>query len=266
MPNQEQLPPALQALIEQLAHISAIVAIALGGSRARGEAGPDSDWDFGLYYREQMRASELRALGIPGYIVEPGEWGRLVNGGGWLEVDGRRVDVLYRDLNSIEHWVAEAEQGRFEIDNVAGHIVGLPTYVPVGELALGKVLYGELPRPTFPEALRRNAPARWEGHAAFSLSFADSYAARGEVTACGGSLARAVMAMAHARLAQQGIWVLNEKRLVRRAQLEQAEEILASIGKEPRELARAVERMLQLLGLARSQSHKADEVVRHAPR
>jgi hypothetical protein len=69
-------------------------------------------------------------------------------------------------------------------------------------------------------------------------------------------------AVAHARLAQRGVWTLNEKRLVQRAGLAQAEEILASIGKEPRELTQAVGRMRELLGLARPQGMKADEVVK----
>src|SRR5256885_9443470 len=42
------------------------------------------------------------------------------------------LGVLYRDLNVVEYWVQEAKLGRFEVDNVAGHIVGLPTYVLVG--------------------------------------------------------------------------------------------------------------------------------------
>ncbi|GHO68285.1 hypothetical protein KSC_071770 [Ktedonobacter sp. SOSP1-52] len=136
--NQEQISPFLQPLVEQLIHIPGVVAVSLGGSRARGEARPDSDWDIGLYYRRHIQSSDLRALGFPGHVVEPGTWGRLVNGGGWLLIDGQHVDVLYRDLTVVEYWIKEAEGGRFEVDNMAGHIVGLPTYVQMGELAIGK--------------------------------------------------------------------------------------------------------------------------------
>jgi hypothetical protein len=31
----------------------------------------------------------------------------------WLQVDGRRVDLHYRDLDDVEHWLAEAHVGRF---------------------------------------------------------------------------------------------------------------------------------------------------------
>lgn len=262
MLNQEQLAPSLQHLVEQLAHIPGVLAVSLGGSRARGLARPDSDWDFGLYYRQRINADDLRSLGYPGYIVEPGAWGRLVNGGGWLMIDEQRVDVLYRDLDVVEYWTEEAQQGRFEVDNVAGHIVGLPTYVLAGELAMGKVLYGQLPRPSFPEMLCRTAPPRWEAHAAFSLLYADGYAARNEVVACAGSLARAVLAVAHARLAQRSIWVLNEKRMVQLADLAKADEILARIGHGPEELKETTAQIRRLLGLARPQGMKADEVVK----
>jgi len=215
-----------------------------------------------LYYRGGINSDDVRALGYTGYVAEPGEWGRLVNGGGWLEIEGQRVDVLYRDLNVAEYWVKEAQQGRFEVDNVAGHIVGLPTYVLVGELALGRVLVGDLERPSFPDALRSSAPPWWEGNASFSLMYAEGYARRGEVTAFAGSLARATMAVAHARFVQRGMWALNEKRLVQRAGLEPADEIIATVGKEPEALTQTLERMRDVLGLARPQGLKADEVVR----
>ncbi len=257
-----QLTTTFEHLVRRLATIPGVVAVTLGGSRARGEARPESDWDFGLYYRGQINALAIRALGHQGHVVEPGEWGRLMNGGGWLRVNGQRVDVLYRDLDFVERWLEETQQGRFEVDNVAGHIVGLPTYVLAGELALGKVLAGELPRPSFPDALRRSAPSWWEGNAAFSLIYADTYATRGEVVACAGSLARAVMAASHARLAERGKWILNEKGLVQRAGLMEAEGMLAHVGKGSEELTGVVDRIRLLLRLARPQGMKADEVVK----
>ena len=75
----------------------------------------------------------MRALGFEGQAVEPGEWGRLVNGGAALTVEGERVDLLYRDLEVVEHWRAEAEvSGRFEVDRVEGYVAGMATYVLAG--------------------------------------------------------------------------------------------------------------------------------------
>jgi hypothetical protein len=40
-----------------------------------------SDWDFGLYYRGGLDPADISALGWPGRIFAPGEWGDIVNGG-----------------------------------------------------------------------------------------------------------------------------------------------------------------------------------------
>jgi hypothetical protein len=58
----------------------------------------------------------VRALGFEGTVVEPGAWGRLANGGAWLTVEDQRVDLLYRDLDVVRHWIDEAEAGRYEVD------------------------------------------------------------------------------------------------------------------------------------------------------
>jgi predicted nucleotidyltransferase len=239
----------MEHVAERLAEIPGVVAVALGGSRARGEEKPDSDWDFGLYYRGRISADDVRALGYEGTVVEPGDWGRLVNGGAWLTIDGVRVDLLYRDIDQVEHWTAEAEEGRFEIDRVEGFVAGMPTYALAGELALGRVLVGELPRPSFPQALRDSAPRRWLGSAEFSLTVAEAAAGRADTVGCSGLLARAAIAAAQARLAERGEWALNEKGIVRRAGIGHADAILAAIGSSPYELGRAVFALRVALGL-----------------
>jgi predicted nucleotidyltransferase len=137
----------MRHLADKLREIPGVIAVTLGGSQSAGTATEDSDWDFGLYYRGDIRADDVRALGFEGTVVEPGEWGRLVNGGAWLTVEGERVDLLYRDLDFVQQWIAEAEAGRFERDRVEGYLAGMATCVLVGELALAEVLAGELPRP-----------------------------------------------------------------------------------------------------------------------
>lgn len=234
----------MRELAERLSEIPGVVAVALGGSRAAGTPREDSDWDFGLYYRGEIRAEDVRALGFEGTVVEPGEWGRIVNGGAWLVVEGQRVDVLYRSLDVVEHWLSEAEGGRFEIDRVEGHVAGLATYVLVGELATCEVLRGELPRPGFPEALRRSAPPRWRSLSTFSLDLAERLAVRGDVVTCVGLLAQAAIAEAHARLSERGEWSLSEKHIARRAGLgARVESTLAAAGDRPFELRRSVATM-----------------------
>jgi hypothetical protein len=252
----------VERLVAQVAGVAGVEAVTLGGSRARGTAQPGSDWDFGLYYRGSIDTEAIRALGYPGQVVEPGEWGRIVNGGAWLEVDGERVDLLYRNLDEVEHWVREADAGRFEIDRVGGHVAGLPTYILAGELALGKILHGALPRPAFSDALRRAAPPIWDGDAAFSLLIAEGMAARGDAATVAGMLARAAIAAAHARLAARGAWILNEKGIIVRAGLDDAADVLATVGRTPPQIAASVARMREVLRLERPRELHFDAVVR----
>jgi hypothetical protein len=227
---------------ERSATVPGVLAVTLGGSRAQGDQRPDSDWDFGLYYRGHIDPEDVRALGWPGDVSPVGGWGGgVMNGGAHLELDGRRVDLHYRDLDEVEHWLAEAEQGRFRIERLLFYLAGIPTYVVAGELALARVLVGELPRPGFPAALRERAAREWRESARLTLSYADAaYASRGDALGCAGSLARAVVEAAHGRLAAAGVWALNEKRIVERAGLGQLAPRFAHLGGTAGELHAAV--------------------------
>jgi predicted nucleotidyltransferase len=98
-------------------------AVALGGSHAQGTHRPDSDWDLALYYRDAFDPQTLRDIGCHGHVSEIGEWGGGVfNGDAWQQVEGHRVDVHYRDLDSVEHELAEATAGRFRIEPLLFHL------------------------------------------------------------------------------------------------------------------------------------------------
>jgi len=217
----------VEHLAAQLAAIPGVVAVTLGGSRATNTAVEGSDWDFGLYYRGSLDPADIAALGWPGRVFAPGEWGQIVNGGAWLTIDGTKVDLIYRDLDKVEHWTAAAENGKFEIQREVGYVAGIATYVLAGELALGRVLAGTLPRPGFPPKLRQTAPVAWFRLAAGALHFADVYAGRQDRIACLANLCQAVLATAQGRLAAAGEWVLNEKRITERAGLHAVQDRLA---------------------------------------
>jgi hypothetical protein len=112
----------MEQLATKLAAIPAVVAVTLGGSRASNTAVEGSDWDFGLYYRGSLDPADIVALGWPGRVFAPGEWGRIVNGGAWLTIEGTKVDLIYRDLDEVLRWTAAAEDGRFEIDREVGYV------------------------------------------------------------------------------------------------------------------------------------------------
>jgi hypothetical protein len=234
----------LDVIVPRLVMLPGVVAVVLGGSRARGTNRPDSDWDIGLYYRGGFDAGLIANLGFPGHVAQPGEWGRIVNGGAWLTVEGEPVDVLLRNLDVVEGWWADAQAGQFEIDNVEGHIAGLPTYTPVGELAISRVLHGRLPRVTYPDALRTAAGGRWRWCGGFSLMYAEKYARRGDVTLAAGMMARATAQTAHGVLAERGEWVLNEKGIVEAAGLAAAHEIIGTCTRDPEGAVREVRELL----------------------
>lgn len=211
------LPPRIAELVAVLSAIPGAVAVSLGGSRASGHTDAASDWDLGLYYRGEP---DLTPIARYGQVHPPGAWGRIMNGGAWLALDGTKVDVLLRDLDAVERFAEAARRGEFQVDALLGYAAGVPTYSILAELALGRRLAGDLPDAGgFPSALAAAAPPRWRFHAAFSLTHARMRAARGDLIGTLGQAAKAVIEAGHAILCTRRQWVLNEKRLVERAGL-----------------------------------------------
>src|SRR5262245_46812770 len=114
----------MERLAPLLASIPGVEVVTLGGSRAAGTARDDSDWDFGLYSRTPIDPDDVRALGFRGHVFAPNEWGVVPNGGAWLEIDGVRVDLVYRDLATVEAWTRDAEGGRFRLFREVGYVAG----------------------------------------------------------------------------------------------------------------------------------------------
>jgi hypothetical protein len=240
------------SVASRLAGLPGVVAVALGGSRVTGGAQPDSDWDFSLYYRGSDRPFDpetLRTLGWDGDVFPLGHWGGGVfNSGAWLRVNENQVDVHYRDLDDVEHRIAEARAGRFGIEMLMFHLAGSPTYLVVGELAVNRVLSGTLPRPEFPAALRVSAARRWSGMAEQTLAYARrAHAPRGHLAETAGSIATAGAQTAHGVLAARGDWVTNEKRLLDRAGLRNLDAIVAGLTPIAESLTAAVDAAADLL-------------------
>jgi nucleotidyltransferase-like protein len=214
---------ALVALAERLAGVPGMVAVLLGGSRARGTYTPESDTDLGLYYRPPLdvdRLAELaRAMAGPSaQLTAPGEWGPWVDGGGWLTIDGGAVDWIYRDVDRVQRCLREAEEGRYAFHAQAGHPLGVPDFAYPGEVALGKILAdptGELAAlrdraSVFPSKLADAlVSGLWE--ADFLLGVARKAITRQDVAYVSGCLFRLLGVCAHALHGAAGRWLINEK-------------------------------------------------------
>src|SRR5271165_5979641 len=113
MNNDELL---LHQITPVLSEVPGVAAVVLGGSRARGTATDTSDHDIGLYFRREYPLDTealLRALrpivdNPENASVTPiGEWGPWIVGGGWLHIAGKKVDILYREIEEVGQVIAD---------------------------------------------------------------------------------------------------------------------------------------------------------------
>jgi hypothetical protein len=219
----------MRDLAERLTEVAGVHAVALGGSRARGQHMPASDVDIGLYYRPPLdvRALEELAQQVAGpnaRVTAPGDWGPWVDGGAWLCIDGTAVDWLYRDLDRVRRSVSDAQEGRFAWHFQVGHPLGVPDFLYAGEAALAIVLAdpsGELSalqraaRPYPPRLRDAVVSGLWE--AGFCLQNAEKAVSRADSAYVCGCLFRAILLCAHALHAHAGRWLINEKGAVNAA-------------------------------------------------
>ena len=229
---------------DRLGQLPGVEAVTLGGSRAEGTQRPDSDWDFSIYYRGRFDPQTLRDIGWPGEVFDVGGWGGGVfNGGAWLQIDARKVDVHYRDLDTIDRQIAASREGQFDIEPLAFHLAGIPSYLLLAELSVKWVLRGELPTPDYPVALRERASQIWWGKAEADFRYARAnHAPHGRLAQCVGLVARAASYAAHAVLAARGQWITNEKMLLTKAGLRQVDEFIALAQPDPGVMCEVVDR------------------------
>jgi len=102
------LPRPVADLCVALGAPAGIEAVTIGGSRAAGTADDASDWDIGLYY---LGPIDLAPLARYGEVHPPGSWGRIMNGGAWLTLEGLKVDVMLRDVDVVMHWRQDGRGG-----------------------------------------------------------------------------------------------------------------------------------------------------------
>jgi hypothetical protein len=259
----------LTQLAGRLCAVGGIVGVVLGGSRARGDHAPDSDFDLGLYYRRPLDVAGLADLaravaGDGARVTQPGEWGPWVDGGGWLTIGGTKVDWIYRDLDRVIGAWTDAGRGTYQFHAQTGHPLGFPDFAYAGELALGVVLAdpsGQLAAlrdgmRAYPGELRRTLVTRSLWEASFLVDIARKAVGRTDTTYVAGCLFRVVGLCAHALHGQAGCWLINEKGAVASADrlpgappsfAARAHGVLAAVGGTAAELDAALDRAAELV-------------------
>ena len=252
-------PPAalLERVLSVLTPLPLVRAVVLAGSFARGTARPDSDVDFGVYYEEDapptpslFRSAVLR-LHDPGgeapVVTAPYEWGPYVNGGAWLVVGGRRVDLLYRNLDQVRRVVADCKAGRIESHFEQQPPFGYFSWTYLGDLRECRVLHdpaGILAAlktgvATFPRPLREAIVREHLWSAEFTLFFAQRFAARGDVLNTIGCMTRCARALVQVLFARNEAFYTSDKTAM-------AE--ISRFAARPRDFAARLEAVLQAPG------------------
>lgn len=221
----------MQRIVGALSGVKGVSAIALGGSRSRGETRPDSDYDIGVYYRAD--GLEIAALSAAMAALDdehrsdvcnpPGVWGPWVNGGGWLRVDGMAVDVLLRDVARVEAVLDDCVSGNIRIDYQCGHPFGFVNAIYAAETHFAKPLWQDQSKPLdrlkgvlyaegdYPPRMKTAMIDRFTWEAGFSIACARKSAPRGDVNHAIGSAFISACAWAEAIYALNGEYMMNEK-------------------------------------------------------
>ena len=261
----------LEAVVERLAAVPGVQAVALGGSYARGTQRLGSDLDVGIYYHENEPFSieAIRAAAAdfapenPPDVTDFYGWGPWVNGGAWVHTPVTKVDFLYRNIEQVRRTIDEAHQGItrhdfnqqpafgfYSVIYLAETNICLPLFDPHGVLANLKALVA-----AYPPVLKEKTVASTLWMAEFSLLHADGYAEKGDVYATAGTLARVASYLTQALFALNETYYLTDKtalqeiaafRLAPAGYADRLQDILAHIGRSPAELLASVGAMRAL--------------------
>lgn len=224
----QQLPQFIHQIIARLQLIQGIAAIALGGSRARGNHTQKSDVDLGIYYQPENPpdlialnhlATELDDNHRSNLITPIGEWGKWINGGGWLKIEGTPVDFLYRNLIQVNHIIDNCKLGQITIDYQPGHPHGFVSSIYMGEIAICLPLFDpdnilqtlKAKTKPYPTELKQATINTFAWEISFSLTVAKKSITRADVAYAAGCCFRSVACMNQVLFALNQEYLLNEK-------------------------------------------------------
>lgn len=230
------LHPKIVSLCELMSECPGVIGIVLGGSRARGKATTLSDVDLGLFYDQGSLDWEKLAVlmnnadvsDTPPELAPPGMWGQWMNGGGWLNIAGDRVDVLLRETSFVSSVVHETQEGRFSSHYIPGHPHGWHSFMLAGEVHYNVPLAGDiaalekLNRETsvYPTKLSEAIFHRFAYEVRFTAVLIAKLEHRNDPAHVCGLAYRGLVCLAHVICALNNRFVVNEKGLMAEAQLQ----------------------------------------------
>jgi hypothetical protein len=247
-----EVPQPLDDLAARLMdEVPGVVAVVLGGSRARGTATTDSDTDVGVLYRDD-RPLDVDALRRLAHDLDPSRpdvtelygWGPWINGGAWLHVDGMgTVDVVYRSVDHVERTLHELRAGERHHDWWQQPAFGFTSVIYGGEVHTCRPLrddHGVVARlkqltDPYPEPLRERIMTADLWRAAFAIANARKPAFRDDGYTTMGCLTRAAAHHVQVLFALNRTWFVNDK-----GSLAQAD----AFERRPPELGASVEAIL----------------------
>jgi len=207
--------------VDLLSGISGLEAIVLGGSQARGSQDSDSDIDIGLYYHQETvdwsqvekQAQELDQEHRENLLAKPGEWGEWVNGGCWLMIENKHVDLILRDIERVKKAIQEGQEGIITPHYQVGHPHAYLNIMYMGELAVSKLLWYRDENiyrlktfaEEYPQKLKEKIISQFFFEAMFSQELAEKNAARDDIYYVVAHLIRSVSAL------NQVLFALNEQ-------------------------------------------------------
>lgn len=228
----------VEKIVASLMNVRGVEAIALGGSQSRGEADPQSDIDLGVYYEAgrldlpalAQRLKEVDDGQRDNLLNPPGAWGAWINGGAWLTVGGRPVDILLRDLQRVEAVLQDCLAGRITIDYQPGHPFGFVNTIYAAETHYCRPLWQGEARPLdrlkalltsegrYPPQMREALVRKFLWEAWFSLATGRKAAFKGDLNYAAGAVFRAVCSWVEVLYALNNRYLMNEKGALKQVQ------------------------------------------------
>jgi hypothetical protein len=218
----------LERILRRLAEVPGVAAVVLGGSRARGTANANSDYDLGLYYRPAAQLdTDCLLHAVRGMVDDPGaaavtpvgDWGPWIVGGGWLSVGGRKVDLVYRSGEAVVRVIRACRAGQITMHYQPGHPHGFCSAIWMGEVALCRPMHdpqgmmAELKAMTspYPDELRKALVRQFQWEVLFSIENGEIAIPRGEQTHIAGCAYRALCCIGQVLFALNSRYLINEK-------------------------------------------------------